>query len=412
MRTGDLLRDRVEVGVRRAAVLSAGLRRWSQRMAGAHPGALRAAGAGLLFVASVAVAGPRQTLAGLVTTAVVSASFLVVPTMRWPAWLITAAATGGAVVMMLAGAPESPYRLYLVTAILVFSLRNEMAAVILVTGAVWGVFALAYGVTAALPDGDDLISLEALPSVLAAAALGQAIRANQARRVMLEERARRAEQSREEEARRRVQAERLRIARDLHDAVGHQVALISVQAGAMTFLLDTDIEKARISLAHIQDAGEAALEELRLSVGLLRQAGEHEPVEPAGRLSGLDALVASFAAAGLRVTCEVTGPARPLPEAVDLTAFRLVQESLTNAAKHATGSRATVRLNFRPGTLSVTVENEGPAAGGRDAVRPGHGIIGMHERAATLGGQLTAGPRPEGGFRVTAELPAPAGAPR
>jgi signal transduction histidine kinase len=294
----------------------------------------------------------------------------------------------------------------------VFSLRNEKIAVIIATGAVWVVFALADGVTAALPDGGRVISLEAMPSVLAAAALGQAIRANLARRVMLEERARRAEESREQEAHRQVQAERLRIARDLHDAVGHQVALISVQAGAMTYLLDKDLETARASLAHIQNASEAALDELRLSVGLLRQAGEHELTEPAGRLSALDGLVASFGAAGLPVTCDVTGSPRPLPEAVDLTAYRLIQESLTNAAKHAAGSRTTVRLDFTPGTLCLTVENEGPASAGREPAGTGHGILGMHERAATLGGKLTAGPRPDGGFRVTAELPAPAGAPR
>ncbi|HYX62461.1 MAG TPA: histidine kinase, partial [Streptosporangiaceae bacterium] len=266
-----------------------------------------------------------------------------------------------------------------------------------------------------------------VPWTAVAAAIGQAVRAKQAHQAMLEERARRAEEGREHEARRRVQQERLRIARELHDAVGHQVALISVQAGAMGYLLDTDLAKARESLAHIQRASEAALEELRLTVGLLRQPGDHEPVEPAGGLGRLDELIVSFTATGLRVTCEVTGQARQLPEAVDLTAYRLIQESLTNTAKHAAGTSASIRLAFRPKTLALAVEDHGPPAGGSGASlatgsgaglvsgleagsgvgEEGHGIIGMRERAAALGGWLTAGPRAEGGFRVLAELPAP-----
>src|SRR5260370_20171457 len=151
---------------------------------------------------------------------------------------------------------------------------------------------------------------------------------------MLEERARRAEEGREPEAGRRIQEERLRIARELHDAVGHHVALISVQAGAMGYLLDTDLDKAREPLAHIQRASESALEERRLTVGLLRQPGDSEPTEPAGGLGRLDELIGSFAATGLPVTCDVTGQVRPLPEAVDLTAYRVIQESLTNPANH------------------------------------------------------------------------------
>jgi signal transduction histidine kinase len=292
-----------------------------------------------------------------------------------------------------------------------FALRSEKTAVIAATTATIGALVLAGTVVAAVQDDLVLANLATLPWVVAAAAVGQAIRANQARRAMLEERARRAEQSREDEARRRVQDERLRIARELHDAVGHQVALINVQAGAMTLLLDRhDLAQARQSLEHIQNASEAALEELKLTVGLLRQPGEPEPVEPAGRLSRLDELIASFTATGLRVTCDVTGLARPLPDAVDLTAYRLIQESLTNTAKHAAGASAAIRLAFRPGTLALTVENDGPPAARRDAGTLGHGIIGMRERAAALGGRLSAGPRPEGGFRVAAELPTPAGA--
>jgi signal transduction histidine kinase len=223
--------------------------------------------------------------------------------------------------------------------------------------------------------------------------------------------------------------------------VGHQVALISVQAGAMSYLLgadpastdlaSTDLAKARESLGHIQRASEAALEELRLTVGLLRQPGEREPTEPAAGLARLEELIGSIAATGLKVTCEVIGQARPLPEAVDLTAYRLIQESLTNTTKHAAGACASVRLTYRPGVLALAVEDDGPHARDDDDGPParrddgaypggaaghagagngevGHGLIGMRERAAVVGGWVSAGPH-DGGFLVLAELPLPVG---
>ena len=390
---------------------------WVRRFAAAHPTAVRVAGAAMLFLGALVIAAiqtrPTHTPAVFAVAALVSASFLVIPALRWPSWLSLAVATAGAIVMMPAGAPEAA-RPALFFAMLLFSLRSEKTAVLTAAAATTATLVLSGAVLAGTGGVVELSSIEALSLVLAAAAVGQAVRARRAQQAMLVERATRAEQGREEEARRRVQAERLRIARELHDAVGHHVALISVQAGAMTYLLDKDSTEARQSLTHIQNASGAALEELRLTVGLLRQLDDHEPVEPAGRLDRLDELIASFVASGLRVTCDVSGPARSLPEAVDLTAFRLIQESLTNTAKHAAGAAASVRLAFRTDVLALVVEDDGPPAGGSHS-RPevgqaGHGIIGMHERAAALGGWLSAGPRGEGGFRVAAELPAPVGA--
>ncbi|RSM73098.1 two-component sensor histidine kinase [Actinoplanes sp. ATCC 53533] len=439
---------------------------------------MRVAAAVVLFVGASVFAHIRTgstSLLTLVTAVVVSAAFAVVPALRWQPWLVPATAAAGVIVLMPGGAQESPARPALVLAMLVYSLRSELAAAVIAAAAVSGAVGLVGSVLSAMQERIQLESLAVVPYVLAAAATGQAVRANRAQRAMLEERAVRAEQGREDEARRRLQAERIRIARDLHDAVGHHVALISVQAGALTYLLDRDPARARESVEHIQNASGAALEELRLTVGLLREPGEeHEPVEPAGRLGRLDELIASFTAAGLRVTCEVSGPARPLPEAVDLTAFRLIQESLTNTAKHAAATSAAIRLTFRPGTLALAVDDDGPPPSDGEATptghgtigtreqtttlssqgktaghgtigtheqttthssqekaarhgtigtrkqttthssqgkAAGHGIIGMRERAVALGGQLTAGPRPEGGFRVSAELPAPAGAP-
>ena len=239
---------------------------------------------------------------------------------------------------------------------------------------------------------------------------GSASRSHRAYVAEVEKRARRAEQAREDEANRRVAEERLRMARELHDAVGHHVALINVQAGALACLLDDeDLIQARESVAHIQRASEEALEELRLTVGLLREPGAAESAEPAEPVPGIDQLeelICSFAGAGLRVTREVTGQARPLPEAVELTAYRVIQESLTNTRKHAGCDTAVVRLGYMPGAFSLAVEDEGkPVTWGSRHAPGGHGIVGMRERVAALGGRLSAGPRPEGGYRVFAELP-------
>jgi signal transduction histidine kinase len=236
---------------------------------------------------------------------------------------------------------------------------------------------------------------------------GSAARSHRAYVAEVEKRARRAEQAREDEANRRVAEERLRIARELHDAVGHHVALINVQAGALACLLDDeDWSQAREPVTHIQRASEEALEDLRLTVGLLRDPGTLEPVEPVPGLDRLEELICSFAGAGLQVTREVTGQVRSLPEAVELTAYRVIQESLTNTRKHADCDCAVVRLGYTPRALRLAVEDGGRAVtqGSRRTLE-GHGIVGMRERVSALGGRLSAGPRPEGGYRVFAELP-------
>jgi signal transduction histidine kinase len=373
----------------------------------------------LLFVAALAAlfgcvvgfAGLQERIAlsgaGIAFAAVAYATLAAVTLTRWPPWLPVAVTTVTAVATTAAGTPDILTSPVLVLAVAAFAVQTERTPAIVAATVVGGLL-LAGHLAFSLHAKTGWSDLGVVPWVAAAAAMGQAIRAHKAQRAMLVERARRAEEGREEEALRRVQQERLRIARDLHDAVGHHVALISVQAGAMSYLLDGDPAKARESLAHIQQASEAALEELRLTVGLLRQPGDHEPVEPAGRLARLDELIGSFAATGLRVTCQVAGTARPLPEATDLTAYRVIQESLTNTAKHAAGAPATIRLSFRPGMLALLVEDDGPTAAGDGQPAAGHGIIGMRERAAAIGGWLAAGPRDGGGFRVVAELPAPA----
>jgi signal transduction histidine kinase len=388
------------------------VRDWCQRAIAGHRALAVVIGTVVLFgcaLTSPLIHDPGSlSPAELTIAAVTYVSFAAIAVAALPAWLLVAAPAAGAFISLAAGARLDLIGSVLLVAVLVFSLRSELTPAIIATVAAMGVVGVG-DLLFDLPAKARPSDLGVVPALAVVATAGQAVRVRRAQKAMLEERARRVEENREHEARLRVHTERLRIARDLHDAVGHQVALISVQAGAMGYLLDSDLDKARESLAHIQRASEAALEELRLAVGLLRQPGDSEPTEPAGGLGRLDELIGSFAATGLKVTCDVTGQARPLPEAVDLTAYRVIQESLTNTAKHAVGASASVRLAFRPGVLALAVEDDGPGAVGAGEVsegrHAGHGIIGMRERAAAVGGWVSAGPGGGGGFQVLAELP-------
>jgi signal transduction histidine kinase len=210
--------------------------------------------------------------------------------------------------------------------------------------------------------------------------------------------------TRAEEARRRAGEERMAIARELHDVLAHHISLISVQAGVALHLMDEQPEQARTALTAIRQASRESLGELRSVLELLRRGEEGAPRAPAPGLEALDALVERTSAAGLPVTVEVTGTARPLPAAVGLAAYRIVQEALTNVTRHAgRPATATVRLDYAPDHLTVEVTDDGP--GTVDASGTGSGLLGMAERAAALGGRLDAGPRPGGGFRVAARLP-------
>ncbi|CAM5416375.1 two-component sensor histidine kinase [Streptomyces avidinii] len=244
-----------------------------------------------------------------------------------------------------------------------------------------------------------------------AAAAGDAVRSRRAFIDAIQERAERAERTREEEARRRVAEERLRIARDLHDVVAHHIALVNVQAGVAAHVMDKRPDQAKEALAHVRDASRSALNELRATVGLLRQSGDPEaPTEPAPGLAVLDDLVGTFRNAGLpvKVMLELGRDRDPLPAAVDLAAYRVIQEALTNVRKHAgPGANAEVSVVRVGGSVEVTVLDDGgvPADGPPDP-GGGHGLLGMRERAVALNGSCFAGPRFGGGYRVHAILPA------
>jgi signal transduction histidine kinase len=302
-----------------------------------------------------------------------------------------------------------------------------------------------------------------------AAAAGEAVRSRRAFVAAIRERAERAERTREEEARRRVAEERMRIARELHDVVAHHIALVNVQAGVASHVMDQRPDQAKEALAHVREASRHALNELQATVGLLRQSGESTaPTEPAPGLGVLDELVESFTRAGMSVsvsalsadatvradvaatadraatggagdaagTVEQSAAETELPSAIDLTAYRVVQEALTNVQKHVgAGAHAEVRIVTDQSALEVTVTDDGGGDGdaepeegpdgpdgphaeesaevadsGGEAVAGektsgGHGLIGMRERAVALHGVCETGPLPGGGFRVYVRLP-------
>ncbi|MGW7691639.1 sensor histidine kinase [Streptomyces asiaticus] len=263
---------------------------------------------------------------------------------------------------------------------------------------------------------------------LVAGVLGHSVRNRRAYLAAVEERARQAEKSRESEARRRVGEERVRIARELHDLVASQITLANAQASVAAHLFDARPEQTRKSLKELVETTSDALDELRATVGLLRQSGDADaPAEPAPGLSQLPTLLESFRRAGLEVSVHQEGTARPLPPGVDLTAYRIVQEALTNVTKHAGTGSARVHLAWNRDRVTVTVADDGggartaptastgpsptastgPSAATAPDRPPGYGLIGMRERATAVGGHLSAGRRPEGGFLVSTQLPLP-----
>jgi signal transduction histidine kinase len=264
-------------------------------------------------------------------------------------------------------------------------------------------------------------------------ALADAVRNRRAYVAAVEERARRAEESRAREAQRMVGEERLRIARELHDVLAHHIAVINVQAGVAGHLLERQPKQAREALDHVRSAARSVLSEMQAVVTVLREPGDPAfadpahmvpahmvpaqgvpaqgvPAEPIPGMDRVDELLEGFRAAGLTIDTVVRGVPVPLPAAVDLVAYRVVQESLTNVRKHAGKAVVEIELNYRPENLAMTVANTGagrPAkAAAQEAVSPGgFGLIGMRERVGSVGGQMSANPTADGGFVTAVSLP-------
>jgi signal transduction histidine kinase len=225
----------------------------------------------------------------------------------------------------------------------------------------------------------------------------------------LEERAHALEREKEEEARRAVADERLHIARELHDVVAHSMGVIAVQASVGEHVIGENPEEARRALQAISGVSRSTLAEIRRMLGVLREADAAEggapAYAPAPGLADLDRLVHELDGAGIPVEVSYAGARVELPRGVDLTAYRIVQEALTNVIKHAGPASASVLVEYQPGALALEIVDDGRGVNGRGDGRSGHGLLGMRERVAVYGGTLDAGPKPGGGFRVAVRLP-------
>ena len=234
--------------------------------------------------------------------------------------------------------------------------------------------------------------------------IGAAVRAQRAYAAGLREQAERRAQAQVEQARREVTEERLRIARELHDVVAHGLSLIAMQAGVGNYVASAQPDEAARALASIEATSRTALREMRRLVGVLRDGDSAGPgLEPAPGLADLGHLVTSTADAGVLVHLEVRGTRGSVPPGVDLAAFRIVQEALTNVVRHAQTTASRVTVTYEQDAIALEITDDGRGTAG--PVRLGHGLAGMRERAGLYGGEFHAGPRPGRGFLVAARLP-------
>ncbi|WP_165372839.1 sensor histidine kinase [Pengzhenrongella frigida] len=349
---------------------------------------------------------PVGAAAGVVGLSLIVGAAVYVRT-RWPVALL-ALALGAVIVTVLADVLSPP--LVAASGIAVFTVACVRPRRVSAPSALVAALVL-FGAAGARTPGPmtEPRMLIVLVWTALAFALGVAVRTQLAYVDALAERARRAEDTREQEARARIAEERLRIARELHDVVAHHIAVINVHAGLARRAAGRDAAVVDTSLAHVQTAASTVLAELGAVLQVLRSNDPLEPgTEPAPGLDRLDALLATFAATGFTVRTRATGRPQPLDGACDLAAFRIVQESLTNASKHGAGARADLSLTYGADALTLAVGNpvasaSAPAPG--TLVAPGHGLIGMRERAASCGGSLSAAPDGHGAFRMTAVIP-------
>jgi signal transduction histidine kinase len=276
--------------------------------------------------------------------------------------------------------------------------RPSLTAAIGAAAVIWAVLPL--GIR--LHPGQDQDAVQLL-AIIPAWVAGDMVRVRRGYRQRLEQEARHRAADREARAR---AEERLRLSRDVHDVVSHSLSTIAVRSGVARLLLDEQPEEARSALAAIESASRSALDELRR---ILRQTRDPatgaETATPA--LGDLPALIDALRRSGLDISCQSAGQTRPYGTALELSAYRITQEALTNVMKHAPGARARVRLEHGPEQLTITVTDDGPGPPDAAGRTGGFGLAGMRERAAMLGGTLTAGARPEGGFAVVAGMPAP-----
>ena len=294
---------------------------------------------------------------------------------------------------------ESVYLIGVATSFLLGNLRDPLKAriglAVIVAGAAIVVFNL---------PGHSASELFFIPLVFAVAWLaGFSLRERAVRAEEAELRATQAERERELAARIAVAEERARIARELHDVVAHAVSVMVLRTGAVRHALPADRTDAREALRDVERVGRTALAEMRLLLGAMRNGSDEVELTPQPGLANLEPLLEEVRGAGLEVALHVEGERVPLPHAIDLSAYRIVQEGLTNALKHARASHADVVLGYTPDELSIAVRDDGRGAGASD--RLGHGLVGIRERVTLFGGEMSAGPADGKGFVLSTRLP-------
>ncbi|WP_447035982.1 sensor histidine kinase [Streptomyces sp. DSM 118878] len=347
----------------------------------------------------------REPLTPLARVLLLLATAVLLFRHRHPAAVVSAAA-GLTLVYLGAGFAYGPVLLAVAVACFAAVVAGHRRAAWGAVGALWaGHLLLAHWLYRWLPPGDDgarswsqeVVGAVWVVAIVAVSELGRVRREQWAKE--------RAERARAAE--RRADEERMRMARELHDVLAHSISVINVQAGVGLALLDSDPEQARTALTTIKAASKEALGEVRQVLTTLRAPGE-APRAPAPGLDRLPELVEQAGSAGLTVDVTTEGAPAKLPPGMDLAAFRIVQEALTNVVRHSGSRHARVLVRHAGAALTLRVDDDGPATGA-EAGGSGNGLAGMRERAAALGGTIEAGPRQDGGFRVTAVLPLPPG---
>jgi signal transduction histidine kinase len=339
-----------------------------------------------------------------------SAALLFAPATTLPlAWrrrvplAVLAVVAAATVAQSLVAVPPVSFGTFLAMLLAIYSVAAHSGRREALVGAAIGAVAVT---VQGLREAGDASAFEAVYGIVyfgGAWVLGRALRRRRLASLELQGRAARLEWEREERARAAVAEERARIARELHDVIAHSMSVIVVQAGAAEQILDTDPARAREALRSIRRAGNDALEEMRRLLGILRRADEELTLAPQPSIARLDELLRQARAGGLPVELVVDGQPRPLAPGVELAAYRIVQEALTNSRKHAGAGHAKVIVRYAPDALELDVVDNGrPSQAGEGT---GHGLVGMRERAALYGGVLEAAARPEGGFAVHARLP-------
>jgi signal transduction histidine kinase len=370
------------------------------------------AAAALVIMLSTSVAGDSWQLPAGWAAVVVAASWLPL-TVRasWPLPVLAAVLAADTVHIVLAGhAHPAAATIPAATMLALYTVATRYPARVAWTVAVSaGAVQLTVALVSYPHAGPDLLYLN---WAVVATVLGLLIRERRMRIAAAEQRAEAAEHSRQAEADRQVTAERIRISHELHDVLAHHIAVVNAQAGVAQYLLRTNPAAADTALAGIAANSRAALDELRATLGLLRAedgAAPGDPHAPVPTIEHLGRLLDSFTDAGMRLTVAVHGEPGSLSGPADLAFYRIVQEALTNATKHAPGSDVSLDIDWSATSVHLTISNTEPAAAPQGIMDEGtgHGLIGMRERAAAAGGTLSAGSAAAGGYRVTATLPAP-----